>query len=73
MHPEKNHIVICDLCGGKPRCAEACREGRWKTLEVIPRNKKVSYKALAKSPDQLTHEVAEEVLGKEITKEVMDW
>ena len=69
MHPVENHIVICDLCGGKPKCAQACQEGRWNTLKVIPRNKKTSYRALAKPPDQLTREVGKQVLGEEITKE----
>jgi Fe-S-cluster-containing hydrogenase component 2 len=72
MHPRENHIVICDLCGGKPRCAEACQEGRWNALKLVPRDKKVSYKALAKTPDELTREVAKEVLGEEIAKEVLE-
>jgi hypothetical protein len=71
MHPEENHIVICDLCGGKPKCAEACKEGRWNALVLVPRDKKVSYKALSKTPDTLTREVAKQVLGEEIAKEVM--
>ena len=72
MHPEEEHIVICDLCDGKPRCAEACQEGRWNALSLVPRDEKVSYKALAKTPDQLTHEVAKQVLGEEIAKEVLE-
>lgn len=71
MHPKENHIVICDLCDGKPKCAEACQAGRWNTLKIVQRDKKVSYKALAKTPDELTHEVAKQVLGEEITKEVL--
>lgn len=72
MHPAENHIVICDLCGGKPNCAKACQEGRWNALKVVPRNKKISYKALAKPPDQLTSDVGKKVLGEEIIKEVFE-
>jgi Fe-S-cluster-containing hydrogenase component 2 len=72
MHPQENHIVICDLCGGKPRCAEACKEGRWNALKLVPMSKKVSYKALAKTPDELTGEVAKQVLGDDIAKEVLE-
>nr|MDO8135604.1 4Fe-4S dicluster domain-containing protein [Candidatus Njordarchaeum guaymaensis] len=72
MHPEEDRTVICDLCGGKPKCVEACREGRWNALKLVPRDKKVSYKALAKRPDKLTREVAEQVLGEEITKGVLE-
>jgi Fe-S-cluster-containing hydrogenase component 2 len=71
MHPEKNHIVICDLCGGKPKCVSACQEGKWNTLKLVARSKKISYKALAKTPDELTHEVAKQVLGEEIAEEVL--
>jgi len=69
MHPQEEHIVICDLCDGKPQCAEACQAGRWNTLKVVPRDKKVSYRAMSKPPDQLTKEVGKQVLGEEITKE----
>ena len=72
LHPEGNHIVICDLCDGKPKCVKACQEGRWNTLMPIPREKEVSYKTLAKTPKELTHEVAKQILGEETAKEVID-
>jgi Fe-S-cluster-containing hydrogenase component 2 len=71
MHPKEDHIVICDLCDGKPECVKACREGRWKTLKLVPLNKRVSYRAQAKTPDQLTRETAKLVLGEEIAKEAL--
>jgi carbon-monoxide dehydrogenase iron sulfur subunit len=72
LHPEGNYIVICDLCDGKPKCVEACQEGRWNTLMSIPREKDISYKTLAKTPKELTHEVAKQILGEETAKEVID-
>jgi carbon-monoxide dehydrogenase iron sulfur subunit len=72
LHPEGNCIVICDLCDGKPKCVKACQEGRWDTLMLIPREKEVSYKTLAKTPEKLTREVAKKILGEETAKEVID-
>jgi Fe-S-cluster-containing hydrogenase component 2 len=72
LHPEGNYIVICDLCDGKPECVQACQEGRWNTLMLVPREKEASYKTLAKTPQELTRETAKEILGEETAKEVID-
>jgi len=72
LHPEGNYITICDLCDGKPKCVKACQEGRWNALMLIPREKGVSYNALAKIPQELTQEVAKQILGEETAKEVID-
>jgi Fe-S-cluster-containing hydrogenase component 2 len=71
-HPRENHIVICDLCSGKPKCVEACREGRWNTLTLVLKKRAVSRKALAKTPTELTREVARHLFGEEIAKEVWE-
>jgi Fe-S-cluster-containing hydrogenase component 2 len=72
LHPKNNHIVICDLCNGNPKCVEACQEGKWNALNIIPREKEVSRKALSKKPKELTQEVAKQILGEETAKEVID-
>ncbi|MFB0560966.1 MAG: 4Fe-4S dicluster domain-containing protein [Candidatus Lokiarchaeia archaeon] len=72
LHTEGKYIVICDLCDGKPECVKACQEGQWNTLMIIPREKGVAYKALTKTPQELTHEVAKQILGEETAKEVLD-
>jgi len=72
LHPEGNYIVICDLCDGKPKCVEACQEGGWNTLVLILREKGVSQKTLVKTPKELTHEIAKQILGEETAKEVID-
>jgi len=69
-HPKEDYIVICDLCSGKPKCVEACQEGQWNALTLVSREKEVSYRALAKTPEELTRKVARQVLGKETAKEV---
>ena len=71
LHPERNYIVICDLCDGKPKCVKACQEGRWNALRFISREKEVFSKALAKTPRELTNEVAKQILGEETAKEVL--
>lgn len=73
MHPTRRYIVICDLCGGSPKCVEACVEGGWGALRVVPRRRDFSYKSLAKTPRELTREVAEKLYGKEIAEEVYEW
>ena len=70
MHPERNHIVICDLCDGKPRCVEACQEGKWGALRLSSRIKDFSYKSLAKTPEELMVEIAKKLFGEETAKEV---
>lgn len=70
MHPEKNHIVICNLCDGNPRCVDACQEGKWNALKLTSRREGCSYRALAKTPEELTIETAKKLFGEEIAKEV---
>ncbi|MGB9854413.1 MAG: 4Fe-4S dicluster domain-containing protein [Candidatus Bathyarchaeales archaeon] len=70
MHPKKNHIVICDLCDGNPKCVEACQQGKWNTLKVTSRSEGISYKVFAKTPEKLTFEVSKKLLGEDIAKEV---
>jgi Fe-S-cluster-containing dehydrogenase component len=72
LHPEGNCVVICDLCDEQLKCVEACQEGRWNTLTLVPKEEGVSRKALTKTPYELTCEVAKELLGEETAKEVMD-
>lgn len=71
IHPERKHILICDLCDGDPKCVKACQEGRWNALMSAQRRKVASRSALAKTPYALTLEVARQILGEEIAGEVL--
>jgi len=71
LHPSGNYMVVCDLCNGQPKCVEACREGGWNALALVSREKDVSYRALAKTPEEITREVAEQLFGEETAKEVL--
>jgi Fe-S-cluster-containing dehydrogenase component len=72
IHPERNTIVICNLCGGDPRCVKACMEGKWNTLTTVPVSSVSQRRALAKTPEELAREVTVKVLGEEVAKEVLD-
>jgi len=73
LHPEGDHVVVCDLCDGAPKCVEACQAGRWNALTLVPEEQEISHKTFAKTPWKLACEVAEDLLGEETAKEVMDW
>lgn len=38
MHPEKEIILICDLCGGNPECIKICPENAIQYLELQKAN-----------------------------------
>jgi Fe-S-cluster-containing dehydrogenase component len=71
LHPGKDTVVICDLCNGTPKCVEACQEGKWNALMIIPKLKIANRRNLAKDPKELTIKVANQILGEEIVKEVL--
>jgi len=65
MHPTENYAVICDLCGGKPKCVEACAEGGWYALETIRREDTPTFKLYAKTPEEITKNVIVKLYGEE--------
>jgi carbon-monoxide dehydrogenase iron sulfur subunit len=71
LHPEGNHIVICDLCDGDPECVKACQKGRWKALALTPKAKSGPRKSQSKTPHELTRQVAERIVAKETAEEVL--
>ncbi len=63
VHPQTKKILICDLCGGNPKCANACEEGGWNCLQTsseIVSNRK----AIAKIPEESTKELATKLYGE---------
>jgi len=64
IHPIENYVVICDLCGGKPKCVEACAAGRWNALEIIKKSDTHTFKLYAKSPETVTRDIASQIYGK---------
>jgi len=64
MHPTKNHIVICDLCKGNPRCVKVCQEGGWNVLTIVPR-KAQPYKLYARTPEETTRDLVAKMYGEQ--------
>ncbi|MFX1374791.1 MAG: 4Fe-4S dicluster domain-containing protein [Promethearchaeota archaeon] len=71
LHPGKDTIVICDLCGGTPKCVDVCQKGKLNALEVISKLEIAELEKLAEKPKELTIKVAKKILGEEILKEVL--
>lgn len=69
LHPEGNHIVICDLCGGDPECVKTCQEGRWNALTLGKENMK---KQTPETPRALTQKTGKTILGEKTLREVWD-
>jgi Fe-S-cluster-containing hydrogenase component 2 len=40
MNPEKGVVMMCDLCGGKPKCIDFCPE---EALELVTEETAVSW------------------------------
>ena len=64
MHPEKNKILICDLCEGDPLCVKACIEANYDALGLSREMKPVSHKLFSKTPEELTEMVAENLYAE---------
>ena len=64
MHPSENYVLICDLCGGEPRCVKVCREGEWNALKTVPREDRY-YKVYAQTPEQITRDLVANLYGEE--------
>jgi len=65
IHPIENYAVICDLCGGEPKCVKACTEGGWNALQTLKREETHSFKLYARRPEELTRDVIVQLYGDE--------
>jgi Fe-S-cluster-containing hydrogenase component 2 len=65
MHPKENYILICDLCGGNPQCVKVCREGVWNVLTIVPRGGAENYKLYARTPEEITRDLAIKFYGEQ--------
>ncbi len=70
IHPEENYAVICDLCGGEPKCVEVCKEGGWNALEKIKRDDSFTFKLYAKKPEEITRNLIIQLYGKEWAEKI---
>jgi Fe-S-cluster-containing hydrogenase component 2 len=64
IHPKDEYVLICDLCEGDPQCAKVCTEARFDALRVVSEKVSYSHKLFAKTPEELTKAVAENLFGE---------
>jgi len=69
LHPNGEHILICDLCDGDPQCVKVCNGGGWNALRISPKPSDptlgtMSIKLYAKDPDEATKELAVNLFGE---------
>jgi len=65
LHPGKERILICDLCGGKPECVKICQEGKWNALNAIKRvGWGESLRAYCRTPEEITRELVINLYGE---------
>ena len=63
MHPKEKRILICDLCGGDPKCVKVCQEGLWNVLRVVPR-RNYAYRLYACTPEEVTQDLVVKIYGE---------
>jgi len=57
------HVVVCDLCGGAPRCVEICQRAGHAALEVLAEPYRPIYRTFANDPVDRNDRVAETLYG----------
>lgn len=63
LHPDRNIILICDLCKGQPQCVKICQEGGWNVLKEVIRTNR-SYKLYARKPEETARDLAIKMYGE---------
>ena len=64
LHPTEGYALICNFCGGDPKCVKACHEGRWDCLFMVKREESYAYRLYAKRPEEVTKELAIMIYGE---------
>jgi Fe-S-cluster-containing hydrogenase component 2 len=63
IHPTQKYAIICDLCGGKPRCVKVCQQGEWNALKKVARKDR-AYKVYARTPEEITKDLVVNLYGE---------
>jgi len=64
LHPNRKHILICDLCGGDPECAKICEKARFLALIKSTRTPSLNYDLYAKNPEEITANLVVNLYGE---------
>ena len=65
---DKGSVVICDLCGGEPKCVEICHEAGHDALKLVKGNYSSVFKTFAKDPIEKSFEIARKIYGEEFLR-----
>ena len=60
----KGSVVICDLCGGEPKCVEVCHEAGHDALTLVKGDYRSIYRTFAKDPVEKGFELARKMYGE---------
>lgn len=61
----KGSVVICDLCGGSPKCVEICHEAGHDALTLVKGNYRSIYRTFAIDPVEKAQDLTKKVFGEE--------
>jgi len=68
LHPGDKKAVICDLCDGDPECAKACQKANFDVLWAVRESQTgfggPSHKLFARTPEEITKDVAINLYGE---------
>jgi len=64
LHPKTNKVVICDLCGGDPKCVNVCQEAGYNALKLVKEDIGVQKKLHALEPDVIAKDLAVNLYGE---------
>lgn len=62
----KDHVVICDLCGGEPRCVAVCEKAGYGALAALSSGHRPVYRTFANDPVARNDAVAANLFGRAI-------
>lgn len=64
LHPDRTHVVICDLCGGDPECVKVCERAGYFAIFKGNRTASINYDLYAKNPEEITANLVVNLYGE---------
>ena len=64
LHPGDNKVIICDLCGGEPKCVEVCTEAGYNALTIVNEGPSVNRKLYSRNPIDTARDLAVKMFGE---------
>lgn len=60
--PGKSHVLVCDLCGGDPKCVKICNEVGFGALRLVTKPEGALSKTFLRDPHELSKKLYERVV-----------